>query len=353
MAGVSTDSLIADLLELASIPAPTFAESARIDWLERRLGAAPGRRYRDGVGNLVWRWGEGRPKLLVAAHVDTVFPDGTELRFERDGPWLVGPGIGDNAAAVVVAMHVVRELLGTYNLTPGALVFTVGEEGLGNLCGITAACGELEPEAVLALEGHGLHHMIVDAVGSIRARIRITGPGGHSWVDRGRPSAIHALLELGAALAEKSSADVPVNIGLVSGGRSINTIADEAELAVDVRALDEEPLERFRAGLDALTVQPPLSMSVELLGRRPAGRLDRGEPLLHAVRAVRASLGLPDELGQGSTDANAALALGIPALTLGAAHGSGMHTLEERIDADTLELGAAQLEGVLRRLLVV
>ncbi len=159
--------------------------------------------------------------------------------------WLVGPGIGDNAAAVVVAMHVVGELLSAQKVAPGALVFTVGEEGLGNLRGITAACAELEPEAVVAVEGHGLEHVIVDAVGSLRASVRVTGPGGHSWVDRGRPSAIHALLELGASLARESSTDVPVNVGLVSGGRSVNTIAGEAELAVEARALDEAALDRF------------------------------------------------------------------------------------------------------------
>ena len=105
------DALIDDLLELAAIPAPTFGERPRIDWLEQRLADAPGHRRRDGVGNLIWTWGEGRPRLLVAAHVDTVFPAETVLRFERDDSWLVGPGIGDNAAAVVVALRVVGELL--------------------------------------------------------------------------------------------------------------------------------------------------------------------------------------------------------------------------------------------------
>ena len=348
---MATAGLIDDLLELAAIAAPTFAERPRIDWLEQRLAGAPGRRHRDGVGNLIWSWGEGQPRLLVAAHVDTVFPAETALRFERDDSWLVGPGIGDNAAAVVVAMHVVGELLGAQKVAPGALVFTVGEEGLGNLRGITAACAELRPDAVLAVEGHGLHHVIVDAVGSLRASVRVTGPGGHSWVDRGRPSAIHALLELGVSLARESSADVPVNVGLVSGGRSVNAIADEAELTVEARALAEDVLERFAKRLAGLDVGPPLRLDVEIIGRRPAGQLDRGSPLLEAVRAVREELGLPDALGKGSTDANAALAAGIPGLTLGVANGDGMHTPGERIDGESLALGAAQLERVLRRLL--
>jgi len=349
---VPADPLIADLLELAAVPAPTFAEEARLEWLDRRLSRAPGRRHRDGAGNLIWAWGEGRPRVLVAAHVDTVFPAETELRLEQDGPWLTGPGIGDNAAAVVVAFHVVGELLGTQGVAAGALAFTVGEEGLGNLRGITAACAELEPETVLALEGHGLEHVIVDAVGSIRARVRVTGPGGHSWVDRGRPSAVHALLGVGAALAAESTADVPVNVGLLDGGQSVNTIAAEAQLAVEARALDEGSLRRFADGLGRLEVAPPLALDVETIGRRPAGRLERDSPLLGAVLDVRAELGLPPALGEGSTDANAALAAGIPALTLGVSTGESMHSLEERIDARSLAQGRAQLEAVLRRLLV-
>lgn len=346
-----TDALVDDLLELAQIAAPTFAEEARIRWIEKRLAGLPGRRRREAVGNLVWEWGEGRPRVLLAAHVDTVFDEATSLYVEHDGPWLVGPGIGDNAAAVAVAIHVVEELLGGGNVGSGAVAFTVGEEGLGNLRGAREACEALRPEAVIALEGHGLEHVIVDAVGSVRARVRVTGSGGHSWVDRGHPSAIHALLDVASALVALSSPERPVNIGLISGGRSVNAIADEAELVVEQRGLDESALDGFADRLDSLVVPPPLDISVDALGRRPAGRLDRALPLLRVVRDVRAALGLPDVLGEGSTDANAALALGIPALTLGVANGSGMHTLAERIHAGSLDLGRAQVLAALRQLL--
>jgi acetylornithine deacetylase/succinyl-diaminopimelate desuccinylase-like protein len=140
-------------------------------------------------------------------------------------------------------------------------------------------------------------------------------------------------------------------MGLVSGGRSVNAIADRAELVVEMRSLDAEPLDRFLALVESLAVESPLELCTELLGRRPAGRLDRSESLLAEVRAVRAELGLPDRLEAGSTDANAALGSGIPALALGVARGSGMHTLDERIEVESLELGRRQLEGVLRRLL--
>jgi tripeptide aminopeptidase len=195
-------SLLTDLLELAAVPAPTFAEQARIDWLERRLEGVAGRRARDGVGNLVWSWGDGAPQLLLLAHVDTVFPFETELSFEREDSRLVGPGIGDNAAAVVAVVHAVSALLERGRLAPGAVAFTVGEEGLGDLRGAHAACETLRPAAAIAVEGHGLEHVLVDAVGSVRARVRVDGPGGHSWADRGTPSAVHALLGLGTRLLE-------------------------------------------------------------------------------------------------------------------------------------------------------
>lgn len=339
------------IVELATIPGATFAEGARLRWVEKELSGASGSVSRDGAGNLVWSWGERPPRVLVLAHVDTVFSEDTPLRFRRDGNRLVGPGIGDNAAAVVAVIEVVSRLLAQGAPTAGAVAFTVGEEGLGNLRGALHACRSLAPTVAVAVEGQGLDQVLVDAVGSLRARIRITGPGGHSWVDRGSPSALHALLELGSALVARSSRDVPVNVGLVSGGRSVNSIADAAELTVEARSLDEADLEEFERALSALRVAEPLKLGLEILGRRGAGRLPRDHELVRAVREVRAQLGLPDRLGEGSTDANAALALGIPALTLGVARGGGMHSLGEWIDVGSLELGVAQLERCLARLL--
>jgi tripeptide aminopeptidase len=345
--------LVDDVIALAQVPAPTFAEERRLAWLEERLAEAPGERARDTTGNLIWSWGTGRPRAVVAAHVDTVFPEGTDLTVRIDGDDLVGPGIGDNAAAVVVAVHVVEALLASRGaeLAPGAVAFTVGEEGLGNLRGAEAAVAALEPEAFVAFEGHMLDDVVVDAIGSVRARVSVRGPGGHSWTDRGRPSAIDGLLELAGELRAASTPDAPVNVGTIAGGRSVNTIADAAELMVECRALDAARLHSFAALLDGLALAAPLTIESEVVGRRPAGRLDREAPLLRAVLAVRGRLGLPARLAQASTDANAALAAGVPALCLGASRGASMHTLDERIDATTLPLGAAQLDGVLRAVL--
>jgi tripeptide aminopeptidase len=348
-------TLVEEVIALAEVPAPTFAEEERLAWLERRLEGAPGARRRDGAGNLIWSWGTGRPRLVVAAHVDTVFPAGTDLTVRREDDDLVGPGIGDNAAAVVVALRVTEALLRATEgerLAPGAVAFTVGEEGLGDLRGAREVVRELDPEALIALEGQMLDEVVVDAVGSLRARLTVRGPGGHSWQNRGGASAIDGLLALAAELRALSEPDAPVNLGTISGGRSVNTIADRAELLVERRALEQAPLREFESALGALALPEPLAVEVEMVGRRPAGRLDRAAPLLSAVLSVRSRLGLEPRLAQSSTDANAALAAGVPALCIGCSRGSSMHALDERIDASTLELGVAQLDGVMREMLL-
>jgi tripeptide aminopeptidase len=328
-----------ELAAFAAVPAPTGAEEARVAWLEQRLDGRPGVRRRDAAGNLVWSFGEGRPELLVMAHVDTVFDGGTELRFERDGDHLVGPGVGDNATAVMATMWALERVAPP----PGLVVaFTVGEEGLGNLRGARQVCGDLDPARVIAVEGHGLDHVVIEHVGSVRARLAVSGPGGHSWRDRGTPSALHALIELGRELVAES-----VNIGRMSGGGAVNAIASAAEMLVELRSLDDEALSAFEARLSALSVAPPLSLACEVVGRRGAGQIDPGHPLVRGVMAARRGLGLADTFGAGSTDANAAAVLGIPAVGIGCAHGEGMHTVHERIDLVSLETGVRQLEAVL------
>jgi tripeptide aminopeptidase len=341
--------IVDDLIAIASIPAPTFAEGERIAWLEERLRTSSGTRWRDDAGNLIWSIGDCPPEILITAHLDTVFDAATPHEIFRDDGFLRGPGIGDNAAAVAVALNVFENLPCPLS---AAVAFTVGEEGLGNLRGAREAVATLKPAAVIALEGHGLDRIVVDAVGSVRARVGVRGPGGHPWVDRGAPSALHALFTVGAALFAAANDDLIVNIGTVAGGRTVNSIADCSEFLVEARSLDSKLLESFDNRLGALDVQLPLEVEVEILGRRPAGRLDRDSPLLRVVLEVREELGLGGVLDAGSTDANAPLALGIPALSLGVANGAGMHTPGEWIDWRSLGLGYAQIEHALARLAI-
>jgi acetylornithine deacetylase/succinyl-diaminopimelate desuccinylase-like protein len=224
-----------------------------------------------------------------------------------------------------------------------AVAFTVGEEGLGNLRGARHVCGELAPASAMAVEGHGLDDVITDHVGSLRARVSVHGPGGHSWWDRGTPSALHALITIADGLTAAGA-----NVGHLAGGGAVNAIAADAEMLIELRSLDDADLTGFEQTLRALYVPAPLSLQCEVVGHRGAGRIDVAHPLVQSVFAARRAIGLPERCGSGSTDANAAAALGIPAVAIGCSQGSGMHTLHERIDLRSLELGCRQLTEIIR-----
>jgi acetylornithine deacetylase/succinyl-diaminopimelate desuccinylase-like protein len=352
-AACDTEVIIADAVALAELPGGTGHERVRIDWLNKRLAAAPGSRHVDGVGNLVWTFGPPPYRLAVLVHVDDVFGEQTARGVIRRDGWLCGPGIGDNAVAVATAVAVIERALAAPGEKPLAVVFTVGEEGLGGLRGARHACRELAPEAVLALEGHGSDRVFTDAVGSLRVRLTVTGPGGHSWWDRGRASAVHELVRLLTGMIASVPAPLSVNVGLVDGGTGVNAIAARASATVEWRATDQAALDRQEAALAELTteVSPGLRLETERLDRRPAGSVPLAHPLVAAVLRARHAVGLPDATGDGSTDANAALAAGIPAVALGCCVGEDMHAPTERIRADSIAAGAGQLQAVLAEIL--
>ena len=343
------ERIVDDLLAIAAIPAPTGDEQERQAWLRQRLR---GDLSDDDVGNLIWRpsGGDGRPDVLVLAHVDTVFGRDVAHRPRRDGDSLHGPGIGDNAAAVATTIAVVESLQDAGVPLDGIVVaFTVGEEGLGDLLGARRACSELRPRQVVAVEGHGLDHVVADAVGNVRARVTVDGPGGHSWWDRGTPSATAGLLRLLAQL-DQPREGAAFNIATLEGGSVVNAIAASATAIVEIRSRDAAPLEAFAADLQRLEAPTGLQLTITIVGSRPGGSLDPSGELVRAARQVRETLGLPDVLGDGSTDANAALPLRIPAIGLGCGRGTRMHTPEETIDAPSLLLGHAQLRLLLEEL---
>lgn len=366
MARAAYDSaaIASDAVELAELDGGTGREQVRIDWLLHRLHQAPGSRTVDGVGNLVWTFGPPPYCLALLVHVDDVFGAGTARGVtERDG-WLCGPGIGDNAVAVATTIAAAERVLADRAFTdltltdrapveplPLAIVFTVGEEGLGGLRGARHACRELAPAAVLALEGHGCDRVITEAVGSLRVQVSVKGPGGHSWWDRGRPSAVHELVHLLDQLIASAPGRRPINVGLVEGGTGVNAIAAGAGATVEWRSIDQAELDRQEASLGRLKVSAGLELSVERLDSRPAGSISPGHPLLAAVQRARRSIGLATSTGDGSTDANAALAVGIPALALGCCAGENMHAPTERIRADSIVTGARQLSAVLEEVL--
>ncbi len=348
-AAFDTAAIAADAVALAGLHGGTGHEEVRINWLLRRLADASGSRHVDDAGNLVWTFGPRPYRLAVLAHVDDVFGEVTERGVtERDG-WLCGPGIGDNAIAVATAVAVCEHA----GPGPLAVVFTVGEEGLGGLRGAHHACRELAPEAVLALEGHGADRVFTEAVGSLRVRLTVTGPGGHSWWDRGRPSAVHELVNLLHAMTGRRQFGARAAVRQRrpdrrrDGGQRDRRPGQRGRRVARDRSGRARPAGGRAGGPDGL---PRPAAGVERLDRL-AGSVPLSHPLVAAVLRARHSVGLPQVTGDGSTDANAALAAGIPAIALGCCEGEDMHAPTERIRADSIGTGAGQLRAILTEVL--
>jgi tripeptide aminopeptidase len=348
--------VIADARAICAVPAPTFAEGPRGDLVAELLTAAGVAPSRDGAGNVIARLGD-RPAdaaIVFAAHLDTVFAAGTEIVFRERNGRLAAPGIGDNSLAVAAIVQLARHLRGRALRRPVVLAATVGEEGLGDLRGAKALVRHVPCHAFVAVEGMMLDSIAVAAVGSVRFRLLVRGPGGHPWSDPENPSAIHAILSRLQTMVEQlRAAGLVVNVGVLSGGTVINAIAATATAELDVRSEDDDALgcaadtvrEAF-AGLD-----PGLTVTIEPLGHRPGGRLEPAHELLTAARAARRRVGLPPAPEQASsTDANAAHGRGIPAVTVGVSTGANAHRLDEYIDLCPVPAGLASLAALVDEL---
>ncbi|MBB5338561.1 M20/M25/M40 family metallo-hydrolase [Tunturiibacter gelidoferens] len=298
------------------------------------------------------------PCILLSAHLDTVFPADTPIdpTEEKDSPRIHAPGICDNAAGLT-ALLAIAAALRFANITPPIPILfaaNVGEEGEGDLRGMRHLF-ERGPyrtriASALILEGGGTAAAIHRALGSLRFRVTITGPGGHSWADAGTPNPI---LLLSKALTEIAALELPTdplttfNVGHISGGTSINSIPESASALLDLRSTDPTQLISTATTVHQIfdgivtaqsTTNTPLKLHIETIGNRPAATLPDDSPLLHTLRAVDRHLSLRTELRLGSTDANIPLSRGIPALALGSGGiGGGIHTLQEWYDPTARE----------------
>jgi len=349
-------------ISLTEIPAPEFKEARRGEAL-KKLFEANGLRVRvDKIGNVIGeRPGAGAKEvILLVAHLDTVFPHGTNVTVKRNASRLEAPGIADNGAGLAALVGVSRALSEGRVRTTKTLVFAgdVGEEGEGNLRGIRALVDEFGPRlsAVIAIDGPSIEHITTQGIASRRFEVTITGPGGHSWSDFGTPNPITAISR---GIVKFSSIRVPdeprssYNFGVIEGGTSVNSIPSRAAVKIDLRSEEESELDRLestlresmqagikdeigasRSGADALR------MEITSLGSRPSGKLPEDSPLLETVRNVDRFLGTRSRLERSSTDANIPLSQGIPAVAIGGGgKGSGSHTLAEWYDPTGRELG--------------
>lgn len=343
-------------VKVCEIPAPPFQEEARGRELKRLFEELGLRDVRvDRAGNVIGvRPGKAaHPNLVFSAHLDTVFPEGTNVKVTRDGGVLKGPGIGDDCRGLAVMLATIRALDEAHVETPGTITFVadVGEEGLGDLRGMKSLFHESlkgQIDKMVSVDGTGLGITHI-GVGSNRYRVTFKGPGGHSFGAFGMANPIQAM---GRAIAKIDAFEVPTqpkttfNVGRVGGGTSVNAIPYEAWMEMDMRSADPASLKALDAKFHAALRQAveeenqrwnnrgAISVSAELVGVRPAGQTPQESAIVQTALGVSRALELEESLREGSTDANVPMNLGIPAITIGGGGtGTGAHSLNEAFDA--------------------
>lgn len=368
---LATDHETLDLqATICRIPAPSGAEGRRAEFVAHHLSALGYQQaHLDAVGNVVARWGDpSGSAVVVAAHLDTVFGTDVDPVVMRHGARLTGPGISDNARGLVSLVALARAVRETGWDADRPIVFaaTVGEEGEGNLKGAHHLFGPfgVGSAAAIALDGAGLDRVVHRALGSRRFRVTYCGPGGHSWAAYGVPNPAHAIGRFASGVAELPHPPRPrsaCSVVRLHGGTGLNSIPSTAWAEVDARSEDPATLDDLEADLRALTARAlltenrrrvpgssALELSVELIGDRPAGITPRSDPLVCAAVDATRAVGREPELTAASTDANAAIARGIPAIALGAGGTAGnTHLTTEWYD------NTGGTEGLYRALLVL
>jgi tripeptide aminopeptidase len=347
---------IANQIRFCEVPAPAFKETARGEVLKREFEQIGLENVRiDKAGNVLGerRGAAPRPHFVIAAHLDTVFPEDTDVKVKRDGSVLRGPGIGDDCRGLAVLVTIARALKEGNVQTPGTITFVanVGEEGLGDLRGTKQLFNETLKDQIdrfVSIDGTGLSVTRI-AVGSHRYRVTFKGPGGHSFGAFGLANPIDAM---GRAIAKIAEFQVPktpkttFNVGRVGGGTSVNSIPFEGWMEVDMRSSDAASLAavdaNFQKAVDAAVLEENtrwnkpgmITVTKDLVGERPAGNTPQDSPIVQAAITATAALGFPAPTpGEGSTDSNIPMSLKIPAVTIGGGgRGTGAHSLDEAFD---------------------
>jgi len=358
--------------EMVAVPAPPFGERPRAEWLcERFRELGLDEPHIDEAGNAIAGQrghGSGTRRVLLSAHIDTVFPAGTPIQVELKGTRLTAPGACDNGAGVAAMLAVAAAMKQTGITTECGLAFVgnVGEEGEGDLRGVRhlyrASNGPAREDiaAHIVLDGAGHESAVTHALGSLRYLVTITGPGGHSWTDAGRANPIVLLSRAIQRVTAVTLPDIPrttMNVGTVEGGTSVNAIPERAAARFDLRSTDPEQLIRLEVELHRAVEDAVLEanrgqrgeagavrFTIDKIGDRPAGRLPAGSELMALVEAVDRHLAIRTEMRLASTDANLPLSLGVPAVSVGGGgEGGGIHTHGEWYDARGRDLGLRRI----------
>jgi tripeptide aminopeptidase len=354
-------------IDLTEIPAPSFQEGKRAEEVKRLLAGAGLSLQIDKLGNVIGELAGATDKeaVMLTAHLDTVFPAGTEINVKREGDRLVAPGISDNGTGLAGMIAVARAIHAAHIQPRRTILFAanVGEEGEGNLRGMRALIDAYRPtlRAVIVLDGSGIDHVTTKALASRRLEVAITGPGGHSWSDFGMPNPINALVRGSVRFINTKVPVTPrttFNLGQIEGGTSVNSIPYEAKLKVDLRSENEEEITRLENALRDCTAagvkdemenardrsRGKLDWKINVIGSRPGGELPADSTLLSALRSADDFLGNKSRPERSSTDANIPLSLGIDAIAIGAGgNGGGAHSLQEWYEPAGRDVGLKRI----------
>lgn len=336
----SHEKTLATQVTIAEIPAPTFYESERAKYMADQFRVRGLKNVEiDKQGNVLgWRDGDTEDVLVLAAHLDIAFDKTVNTKVRKDGPRWYGPGLADNSRGLAALLNVIEALREGDIRTRRTLLFVanVGEEGLGDLNGVKYLFNESvfrsRLKEFVAIDGTNPANITTGGTGSKRYAVTLHGPGGHSYNNFGRPSAIHAA---GRIIERISDWEVPKSpkttytVGKISGGTSVNAIAEECSFEVDLRSNDPGELDKIEAKLlEAVRLGveeenkkrvdsgQEVKATTKLIGNRPAGRMPDSSPLVQAALSAAKATGFEPLLVFGSTDSNLPISLGIPAITL-------------------------------------
>ena len=349
---------VKELIELTEIPAPPFKEERRARrYLEMLKEAGLSDVEMDAEGNVMGvRRGSGGGMVAVVAHIDTVFPEGTDVKVKRDGDRLMAPGVGDNTRGAALMLAIIRAMQAANFQTIDDILFVgnVGEEGEGDLRGVKFLLqkGKYKDriKELIAIDGGGQDNITHGGVGSRRYRVTFKGPGGHSY---GAFGLVNPAYAMGAAIAKFSQIQVPqtpkttYNVGVVEGGTSVNSIPFEMAMVIDMRSVACAELKKVEDQFLAIvkeavaaenkarsTREGAVTADPKVIGDRPCGETAKSAPIVQTVSSVVRAFGMTPSYGISSTDSNMPMSLGIPAVTIGRGPGGRAHALDEWTDVN-------------------
>jgi acetylornithine deacetylase/succinyl-diaminopimelate desuccinylase-like protein len=362
------DRFVRELITLTEIPSPPFKETARAAaFLQMLRASGLADVETDAEGNVMGvRRGGNRAMLAVLAHLDTVFPEGTDVHVKRDGTKLRAPGVGDDTRGLALMLTMIRAMNAANVQTPNDILFVgnVGEEGEGDLRGAKYLLlkGKYKDriKSFIAIDGGDQGNITNGALGSKRYRVTFKGPGGHSY---GAFGIVNPAFAMGEAIAKFSRINVPAspkttfNVGVVRGGTSVNAIPTEVSMDVDMRSESPDALNKLVADFQAVvreavtqenaarsTKEGKVEADVKLIGDRPSGETPVTSPLVQSTTAVVKAFGLTPRYSISSTDSNIPISLGLPAITIGRGPSERSHSLDEWTDVEkTSAVKAAQV----------